>query len=112
MGKMVRMKSLPDFPGLNKMMRKMTLMMTLMMKIQMMKIQMMKIQMMKIQMIRRKMNKRRKMIGLVSQKGEENFSILTTMMNKFKFDYFNCYILTTCYYTRYTDYIYCTEIKC
>merc|ERR1712183_1169656 len=85
--RMVRMKSLPDFPGLNKMMmRKRTLMMTLMMKIQMMR-RKMKMKMKK---------KKRKMIGLVSQKGEENFSILTTMMNKFKFYCFNCYILTTC----------------
>merc|ERR1712200_402948 len=55
------------------------------------------IKMMRRKMKKRKMKKRRKMIGLVSsQKGEENFSILTTMMNKFKFYYFNCYILTTC----------------
>merc|ERR1711887_1629 len=53
----------------------------------------------------------RKMIGLVSsQKGEENFSILTTMMNKFKFYFFNCYyILTTCEYIKYTEYIYIVQ---
>merc|ERR1739844_192794 len=80
--RMVRMKSLPDFPGLNKMKKKMILMMRTLM----MKTLMTKMRKMTRKMTRKRMKKMRKMIGLVSsQKGEENFSILTTMMNKFKF---------------------------